>query len=484
MCQSVIKRSMHAICVSIFLSIVLFFLEDIGFITYLGLAATLCIFLFFTYCLFSSARFFYYYGLVVAFNLAVFLFKKYRDGYRISYDIVDASFALYAIIILGLLIWGAIATFRYEKNSSVNIKNDVKNLFKERKYDLERVLNYLRKYNLIGVISKWGDGKTFLFDMLAKECGSRYYVVKIGVMSITVDTVEKFVLNEINHLLELENVFSLASLKINNILASQSTLTVVNDLFFNSNSFTKQINILKKDVLKLKKKVILVFEDLDRITDDQIIYKIFSIAETLSSDHIKVVYQYNERDLLKVLGQNKLYLEKYIPHTVYLTPIKILKIIEISCKTKKYSNITKEDFDFIVLPINTPRILFARLQLKGKIEIELPPFSIRKVLVFLEDVDNALNHNRDNQLKRPIIMFYLVKHFFYGIYEKMGANENFIDAKIFEYQGEFYSFAMLLKMSIEWKDVWENENNITVIAVLILFGYNFDVIVESLNEGN
>lgn len=180
-------------------------------------------------------------------------------------------------------------------------QDKVENLFNEREFDLERILDYLRKYNTIGVVSKWGDGKTFLFKMLEQEINVPYYYVKISVMSVTIDTVEKIILDEINHILESKGIFSLASTRLKNILSSQSILNAVGSMFLNSSSYASQINVLKEDVKKLSKPVVLIFEDIDRIADEKIIYKIFSIVESLSSDRIKVVYQYDENGLIDIL---------------------------------------------------------------------------------------------------------------------------------------------------------------------------------------
>lgn len=483
--QSYLKILIRTICISVFLSLILFYLKEVNFELYLALTIALFVFVFISYCLFKSKRFYFIYGLVAASNLIVYLIQKYNEGYRPNLDLMDLFFIGYAVAIACVLFFEmmikAYCRLRKIEDGDGKADNGVENLFSERTYDLLRIVNYLRKFNLIGVVSKWGDGKSFLFEMLKKECGSRYYVVKIGVMSVTIDTVEKFILNEINYLLEFENIFSSASTKINNMLSSQSSLSFVGDMFLTTHSFTDQIKVLKEDVLKLKKRIVLVFEDIDRIADELVIYKIFSIAETLSSDHIKIVFQYNEMDLLNVLKRDKSYLEKYIPHTVNLTSLSFKKVVGVLCDTKKYSNVTKKDFSFIYLYVPIPSAISEKLHLTGNFKLLLPSFSIRKILIFLEDVDNSMNNykNSSDELeKRCLIMFYTVKHFFYDIYNKITLDRDFLDVDLFEFDDETLTLRDLLNRDIDWNLFWNNLNNMRSILILILLGYDFKPILE------
>lgn len=484
------KASIRVICVTSFFSFILFFWKDIDFIQYLGAALSVLGFFIISYCIYRSKKFFSLYGLIALTNLVVFIFQKYREGYWIVYDVVDLFYLTYSACILFFIFVGSINRIHFIKQILVsgNVYQDtVENLFDERDFDLGRILDYLHKYNTIGVVSKWGDGKTFLFKMLEQKIDVPFYYVKIGVMSVTIDTVEKIVLDEINHILESKGIFSSASTKLKDILSSQTILNAVGGLFFNSNSYAAQINVLKEDVKKLSKPVVLVFEDIDRIGDEKIIYKIFSIAESLTSDRIKVVYQYNESDLINILKINKLYLEKYIPYTVNLTPISFERVVAVLCGSKKYVNINRDDFMFLRISKRIPEIIKNRIQIGDEVQLKIPIFSIRKVIIFLDEIDASLNNDAyraKDEIKNTLILYYFMKHFLYNFYNKLSLQRNFLDEELFEYENRRYSLKNLLKGNVCNKDFWSNENNKQAIGMLVMFGYEFKPIVDSLDENN
>ena len=61
--------------------------------------------------------------------------------------------------------------------SKTNLENDG-DLFVERKYDLERLLNYLNYFSIIGINGEWGSGKSFLTDYL-----KNFILIKIDLLS-------------------------------------------------------------------------------------------------------------------------------------------------------------------------------------------------------------------------------------------------------------------------------------------------------------
>ena len=485
-----LQVSIRIVCLTSLFSFILFFWKDVDFVQYLGVALSGFFFFIVSYCVFRSKNFFSLYGLIALANLAVFLFRKYREGYWISYDVVDRCYLIYVFCTLIFLLIGLFGKIRCIKKILVSggvFHDKVKNLFNEREFDLERILDYLHKYNTIGVVSKWGDGKTFLFKMLEQEINVPYYYVKISVMSVTIDTVEKIILDEINHILESKGIFSMASTKLKNILSSQSILNAVGCMFFNSSSYASQINVLKEDVKKLSKPVVLIFEDIDRIADEKIIYKIFSIVESLSSDRIKVVYQYDENGLIDILKKDKLYLEKYIPYTVNLTPLFFERVVAALCGAKKYVNINRDDFIFLRISKRIPDIVKNKLQIGDEIQLKIPCFSIRKVIIFLDEIEASLNNDAyriKDEIKNTLILYYFVKHFFYNLYEKISLQKNFLDEELFEYENKRYTLKKLLKENVCNKDFWSNLNNVQALGMLIMFGYEFKPIVDSVDEKN
>ena len=81
-------------------------------------------------------------------------------------------------------------------------------------------------------------------------------------------------------------------------------------------------------------------------------------------------------------------------------------------------------------------------------------------------------------------MYYFVKHFFYNLYDKISLQKNFLDEELFEYENRWYSLKKLLKENVCNKDFWSNLNNVQALGMLIMFGYEFKPIVDSLDEKN
>ena len=77
-----------------------------------------------------------------------------------------------------------------------------------------------------------------------------------------------------------------------------------------------------QDLDKLDHKILLVYEDIDRISGenrDQIA-RLFDLTQKMISHNVKVIYQF---DLGKMadLDFNRDYLEKYIPYIINLTEL-------------------------------------------------------------------------------------------------------------------------------------------------------------------
>ena len=106
-----------------------------------------------------------------------------------------------------------------------------------------------------------------------------------------------------------------------------------------------------------------------------------------------MVYQYNDDDLINVLKIDNLYLEKYIPYTVNLTPLAFERVVAEFCDAKKYVNIKKDDFMFLRISSNIPKILSQRLHIGNELQLQMPSFSIRKIIIFLDEIEASLNND-------------------------------------------------------------------------------------------
>lgn len=478
------RKILSIAVISAILSVLLFLSVDIGFYPYIIISGLLIIFFSINYCICKNKKFYRTFLLIDIINIIVFLAKKYFDGFRFCFDIQDKVYIGYFItlfIILGI-------TFADRFNST---KAKYENLFSERKYDLDRLINYLQQFNIVGINAHWGDGKSYLFKLFQDKSKDQYYFINIGVLSVTVDTIEKFVVDEINHILEENGIYSSASSKIKDFV-KQPVFHDLGNLFVDSNSYTELFDTLSKDVQRLKKTIVITFEDIDRIKSTETIYKIFALADKLASENIKILYQYDENELLKILQVKKLYLEKYIPYTIELTQIKFERIIAVFLKNNKYKNICYKDFEFLTLrTIFIPWQIQKKLGINFNLELDIFGFSIRKIQIFLEEVNNALENELFIDYKRQIITFFFIKHFMYHIFEKLSIEDTFIDSCKFIYKKKNYTIYELFNdfESGDLKDndilsVFKNTQNRDILALICFFDYKFSWSPKVDNEQN
>ena len=478
------RKILSIAVISAILSVLLFLSVDIGFYPYIIISGLLVIFFSINYCICKNKKFYRTFLLIDIINIIGFLAKKYFDGFRFCFDIQDKVYIGYFItlfIILGI-------TFADRFNST---KAKYENLFSERKYDLDRLINYLQQFNIVGINAHWGDGKSYLFKLFQDKSKDQYYFINIGVLSVTVDTIEKFVVDEINHILEENGIYSSASSKIKDFV-KQPVFHDLGNLFVDSNSYTELFDTLSKDVQRLKKTIVITFEDIDRIKSTETIYKIFALADKLASENIKILYQYDENELLKILQVKKLYLEKYIPYTIELTQIKFERIIAVLLKNNKYKNICYKDFEFLTLrTIFIPWQIQKKLGINFNLELDIFGFSIRKIQIFLEEVNNALENELFIDYKRQIITFFFIKHFMYHIFEKLSIEDTFIDSCKFIYKKKNYTIYELFNdfESGELKDndilsVFKNTQNRDILALICFFDYKFSWSPKVDNEQN
>ena len=478
------RKILSIAVISAILSVLLFLSVDIGFYPYIIISGLLLVFFSINYCICKNKKFYRTFLLIDIINIIGFLAKKYFDGFRFCFDIQDKVYIGYFItlfIILGI-------TFADRFNST---KAKYENLFSERKYDLDRLINYLQQFNIVGINAHWGDGKSYLFKLFQDKSKDQYYFINIGVLSVTVDTIEKFVVDEINHILEENGIYSSASSKIKDFV-KQPVFHDLGNLFVDSNSYTELFDTLSKDVQRLKKTIVITFEDIDRIKSTETIYKIFALADKLASENIKILYQYDENELLKILQVKKLYLEKYIPYTIELTQIKFERIIAVFLKNNKYKNICYKDFEFLTLrTIFIPWQIQKKLGINFNLELDIFGFSIRKIQIFLEEVNNALENELFIDYKRQIITFFFIKHFMYHIFEKLSIEDTFIDSCKFIYKKKNYTIYELFNdfESGELKDndilsVFKNTQNRDILALICFFDYKFSWSPKVDNEQN
>ena len=422
------------------------------------------IFLFRFHNIKNNKRLYFEFISIIAFNMPYVLYE---------YNIINLSFRKMvlctAIIILFNIIIDTLVN-KYVLNNNIKFK-----LFRERKEDLKRIKEYLAKFNLIGVNGEWGSGKTYLIECLQneKEMQDKYEFINIYLLSCNLDNLPQILINELEKVLVKYGIYSRYSNSLRKILASNNFInSMFSSIFLDSNSFTASINGFKNEIKKLNKTIVIVFEDLDRINDANVIKKIFSISENLIGKNIKVVYQYDQRNLENIDECfNRNYLYKYIPYTINLTKISFYDIINKVLKEyqNEYNYLKDNDFNFLYIPVRLDWILREIFNRNIEYKLNISNYSVRKVKHFLDEIENTFENEeiyRGNDLKRAVIIFYLIKHFDNDIYNKFTLFKGLIETFLLEFDDNKYTINEIM---YKFKN---NELNNEDIDTILTFDLN------------
>lgn len=459
----------RACLVTAVLAVIVFFqIVNVDFLPFAIIAwgSALVSFLTFNF-LWKNQRYNLSFCLISSTVLSVYLIKKYLEGFLPVWDVMDYVFLCYGTLLIIVIIANIITIVFKKKRTSKKQK-----LFYQRKYDLDRLEKYLNEVNVIGVDSSWGNGKSFVFEKLKTHLKNRYYFIKIGVLSTSLDSIEKIVVSEINSLFKKEHIFSTTSLKLNSFLEKSSFDGFGIGVLFQHLSYTQIIDKLLVDVRKLSKPIIITFEDIDRVKEPEILHKMFSLVDRISGKNLKVIYQYDEQELLTILNKDKDYIEKYIPFTLQLTPLKFLDIVSALMRDDKYRN-----FSFNELKKHSLTEYLSDDEQKGlntkikTLSCSLLNSSIRKTQLFLKELDLALDDNELRKHFKEVVAFFLIKHFFYkNIYQNIDAVNRFSETPLFSVNNEFYTLKDAISKNCDFEN---NRVNREILFIFKNLGYDF-----------
>lgn len=224
-----------------------------------------------------------------------------------------------------------------ELNKQLNKQSDNQSgkkddkLFREHEYDRERIKAYLKNTHILGINSPWGNGKTFVMDSFCNEEETRnnYSIIKINALAYNYDEFDTILISKLDELLRENHIFSLYSAELLSTMDKNLWGRFLYHYFRGTDSGnTTAFTGLKKELNSLRQKVLIIFEDLERVSEPNAVKKILSIAELLVGDNVYVVYEYDKEQFKKQCGLSRKYLEKYIPLEMELTDLSYRQLVE------------------------------------------------------------------------------------------------------------------------------------------------------------
>lgn len=341
---------------------------------------------------------------------------------------------------------------------SKEINSSKHQIFEERLDDCKKLKSLLSGFDAIGIDSPWGAGKTFLVDYFCstEEIRNSYEVIRIPALSYNYDEYDYLVLGEIDSILNANHIFSHDVISLRKILSDSPVVVFLYKLFFGWRTDTNIANFdtIKNKVNFLKKKVLIVFEDIER-ADKYSIQRIFSIGDRLAGEKIKIIYEY-AGDKLDAKGMDREYRNKYIYADMYLTDLGFNSLLKMYWKSLEMDQIA------LTKRINLQKELSAmihftnhRFVLRGNryaYNMNIKSFSVRWIKHFMEEVKSYLKINPDiDQIEVQVaIRMFFIKNTNFKLFEKFQASKSLDELfKFKDHDGKELSLYQITEQKLE-----------------------------------
>ena len=311
------------------------------------------------------------------------------------------------------------------------IESDLPKLYPRRKYDYERVKMYVSNFSMVGINAPWGTGKSFVVDQLKRDPDflKEFDLISIDLLTCDLDQVERIIIEELDKVFRKHYIHSAHSFHLKGLMGKNQWSNLLWGILGNEGEgIAASLQGFQKELRKLDKKILLIFDDLDRISETNTTKKIFAIAEKIACDHLHVVYQYDISALLR-LGFEIEYLEKYLPYSVTLTQIPYKELVEQQWKDimPKNISITMKSVQSIGDGLRNCSHFSTLLGLNLRIQMDLDKRTTpRKMENFLTELKEMVATNpalSDSSINQKYITAMFLKHFYSSYFCRFQINE-------------------------------------------------------------
>ena len=458
-------------------SLLAFAAINIDFKIYLTMAVLLGILLGVRYPRNKNLDFFWKVNIAFWGNFLAYVLVKFFKGCRFHGDMEDGAYIIYMLILVvnGIILWP-----KKRKDTQIQDEQEQQDaeLFRERISDIQRLEEYLQSFSIVGINGPWGSGKSFLVDHLDKNS---WIAVKIDLLACNLDEIQTVLLNELDRTLKSEGIFSAYSPKLKKILKKDGLISDIGQIFLRDDTtYSEALTGFADDLKKLPKPLMIIFEDLDRIDRPDVIRKILGISEKLAKENIKFIYQYDEKNLLEKDGFDRKYLEKYIPTVVNLTEISFSDLLDhVFGET---GVLKREDFKFLERPVYPP-VSFGWKFVPKPFTLRIPDVTARKVEHFSKELQIFMKQENTiyQEHKREVIVFFVIKHLFDEVYDKLIPGKSLEETFTFSYSDYndtityWWMYCNNEKNKANLADIFFSAENHLSAVMISLFQYEWDI---------
>ena len=192
--------------------------------------------------------------------------------------------------------------------------------------------------------------------------------------------------------------------------------------------------------------------------------KVFAIAEKLSCDRVKFIFEYNS-EALDEQHIDREYRNRYIPYELNLTQITYKKMINylwdnlnMESINRKINNGAKHDIKYLVeylgIECYSNNALQNLFRNKLTIQVKFPKYPIRNMIQFLQLIKMYFELYSDIDIDeiKTVIGFYFIQTFAYNIYEKFSTHKPLEEIFKFNIDGEEQTIYEIKKLLVNNPD--------------------------------
>lgn len=427
----------------------------------------------------------------------------------------EVRFFLFEFIILEYIIFWI---FQIEEQKELQIEQiqnyqnlQIQELFSTREDDLERLSFYLSEVDAVGINGSWGSGKTFLIDQFIERNCKQYDIIKVEPLTCKMSTIDSYLFQQLEKVLLANRIYPRYSRKLRNTLFENAwgkqLYTFMN---ISENDQLTEFQGFCQDLDKLDHKILLVYEDIDRLSvenRDQISH-LFDLTQKMLPHNVKVIYQF-DLEKMAALDFNRDYLEKYVPYIVNLTEIPVKKLVIKGLKELDYVNVglTWNDFRFLFETPIEDYFLGKEFNIPLYFKFEAQNITARKIKAFLTEVNTIMHQTEffNKECRKTVIAFFFMKHIFSDLYQQLSFKRSLLEEVNFIYRNhesdkveKITILEVIARLHLKddrkleteaIKDMFfkteDNENaeeNLDKLALLLLLGYKVEFIQKRADQ--
>lgn len=404
-----------------------------------------------------------------------------------------------AVLVLCYCIW----EYKNRNNTRHLDKKEEYKLFPEHQADLERIKKLIQNNDMLGVQSPYGEGKSFVVDRLCADFmqNEKWNVIHIESLAYSYKDFDKVLIQKLFQVLKDNHIYSVYATELLQYI--KETLwgkLSLSQLLHSSVESSSTFIGLKEDLLQLKKPVLIVFEDIERVQDPEYVKRLFAIAERLCSEKTKFILEY-DASVLDGQGIDFQFREKYLPFEVNISDIPYRKLVSYlweETEKAEYADLNKWEFeDYRNLPLlGDYGPLFLSLRPRH-VEIEWDKirggnFSVRRVRNFLIESKLYLYQRKElSQAAKKIILKVLyLKFFYHDLFDKLKPGKSLEEVFLFKSKDDDKSLFEFCSYILKSKDpqgtfdeLMENGQNFYSYYLFCFLGYEgYDYVKKIENE--